>query len=180
MATAVKSTEAPKKEEPKVDVVDVIEPKVEPKARLLVFDTETRSFTQASLSFFNKTKFMGLVGETLDAAMKEGLSVNDVLEGGQLSQITNVTDIDSFMRLVSKVARYAPDFLKDCYLLWLNVPAGERDWARDALDNISDDEGIDIIETFIDQNWGALESFFLEKLAQIAKRVAQAREKATA
>lgn len=177
-ATAAKSTEA--KTAPKEDVVDVIEPKVEPKARLLVFDSETRSFTQAPLSFFNKTKFMGLVGETVDAAMKDGLTVNEVIEGAELAQITKINDIDSFMRLVSKVARYAPDFLKDCYLLWLNVPAGEREWAFKALDNLSDDEGIDIIETFIDQNWGALESFFLEKMTKIAKRVQKAREKDTA
>jgi hypothetical protein len=126
---------------------------------------------------------MGLVGRTLDEAMsgEDGLTVNSIFGSdtpttvGELSA-TDFGDLDSFLALAAKVANYAPEFLRDCYIIWLDVPKRERPWAREALENLDDDEGINIIEVFIDQNWKAIERFFTERIRDLANRVANQRK----
>lgn len=169
------------------DILHILEPRHEPAEIILVHNGHTRRYLQKPLSYFNKMEFMGLVGKTLDAAMKGdgGLSVNNLFDSGptptSMSDLTagDFADLDSFLSLVSKIAGYAPDFLKECYLIWLSVPKAERAWARDALDTITDEQGFEIIERFIDQNWEALEGFFLEQVPKLFRRVASHRNKRT-
>lgn len=165
-----------------VDVLNVLEPRSEHRPCTLVYGGATTSYTQRPLSYFKKMEFFGLVGSTIDKAMEgdDGLTVN-ALFGTTPTSVGDLTsadfgDLDSFMALVAKVAHYAPDFLKECYLIWLDVPKKERAWAREALDLIDDDEGQEIIETFVDQNWEAIERFFTERLQALGQRV-QARRK---
>lgn len=174
MPAAKTKTEEPQDETP--DVLDILEPKEEPKTWTLEFQGMTQAYIQKPLSYFAKMEFFGLVGRTLDEAMEgeDGLKVNSLLDSNISS--TNFQDIDSFLALAVKIAAYSEDFLKDCYVIWLGVPKVERAWAREALNNLTDEEGEEIIQVFIDQNWNAIERFFTEGVSGLVRRV-QARRK---
>jgi hypothetical protein len=165
------------------DVVHILEPRYEQAEVILRNNGHAQKYVQKPMSYFGKMEFMSLVGRTLDEAMKgeDGLRVNSLFEStpSSVSDLNagDFEDLDSFLGLVSKVARYAPDFLKDCYLIWLSVPKSQRVWAREALDNLGDDEGVEIIERFIDQNWEALEHFFTVQVSRVMRRVAERRKK---
>lgn len=166
-----------------VDVLHVLEPREEHRPCVLVYSGASRSYIQKPLSYFRKMEFFGVVGSTIDTAMEgdDGLTVNALFGANTPTSVGDLSaadfgDLDSFMALVAKVAHYAPEFLKDCYVVWLDVPKSERAWAREALDYIDDDEGQEIIETFVDQNWEAIERFFNERLPALGQRV-QARRK---
>jgi hypothetical protein len=170
--------------EPEVDVIDVLEPRVENRVVTLTYAGASQNYVQKPLSYFRKMQFFELVGETIDLAIgsgDDGLTVNSLLGSGPTSvsdlAASDFADLDGFLSLASKIMRYAPDFLKDCYLIWLNVPKNERAWAREALDEIDDEEGIAVIETFIDQNWDAIERFFVELVPALARRVQARRQK---
>lgn len=158
------------------DVIHILEPRHDHAPVTLRHGGYTQTYTQKPLTYFGKMEFMSLVGKTLDEAMKgeDGLRLNTLLDTANVTELNSgdFEDLDSFLALVSKVAAYAPDFLRDCYLIWLAVPKGQRVWAREALDNLEDEEGIQIIERFIDQNWEALESFFVVQIRRLIKRVA--------
>jgi hypothetical protein len=164
-------------------VVHILEPRYEQAEVILRNNGHAQKYVQKPMSYFGKMEFMSLVGRTLDEAMKgeDGLRVNSLFEStpSSVSDLNagDFEDLDSFLGLVSKVARYAPDFLKDCYLIWLSVPKSQRVWAREALDNLGDDEGVEIIERFIDQNWEALEHFFTVQVSRVMRRVAERRKK---
>lgn len=164
-----------KVEEP--DVLEVLEPSAEPREVTLDWAEHKRTYHQKPLAYFRKMEFFSLLGRTIDAAMEgeDGLRVNTLL-GSVPTSVSDIGDLDSFLNLVAKVASYAPDFLKESYILWLDVPKSERAWARDALDTIDDNEGEAILNTFIDQNWESLESFFGDRANRVAKRI-QARRK---
>ncbi len=94
-------------------------------------------------------------------------SVNSMLNtfSGQ-----EVNDLDVFATGITKLLRYAPDLLKDCYCIWLGVPVEDRDYIKDELENLTDDEGQEIIEIFIDQNAKELRSFFDVRVRNVAER----------
>lgn len=154
--------------------VEVIKGKSEPVERILSDGVDTRKYIQRPLSYFGKLEFFSMIGETVDVALQTGLTVNTMLEAmpgqGANIQASDFADVDSFFMAIAKLTRYAPDLLKDCYCVWLNVPFDERMWAKQRLDEISDDEGIDIIETFLDQNTEAIENFIREKVIGLWKR----------
>lgn len=164
------------------DVLDTLEPRVEPRDVILKYGDLEITYLQKPLTYFRKMEFFGLLGRTLDSAMSgdDGLTVNEIFGTGA----TTVTDmanmglgnLDGFMAAAAKVASYAPDFFKEAYIILLNVPKQERPWAREALESLEDEEGELILETFIDQNWEAIERFFTERVPALVKRV-QARRK---
>lgn len=165
------------------DIVDILEPKEEHNHVTLTFGGHTTTYIQKPLTFFTRAEFFRVLGENIDKAMagEDGLTVNALFGAGPTSlsdfSASDFGDLDSFMGLVAKVSAYAEDFLKDCYVVWLGVPRGEREWAKAALDNLGDDEAINIIETFIDQNWLAIERFFTEAVPALAQRVQSRRKK---
>lgn len=165
------------------DVINILEPRDEHAEIHLHYNGQGATYIQKPLTYFGKMEFMNLVGRTLDEAMKgeDGLRINSLFETTptDVSELSSkdFADLDSFLGLVSKIARYAPEFLKESYLIWLSVPKKERAWAREALDNLEDEQGIEIVERFIDQNWEALESFFGVQIGRLFKRVADRRKK---
>jgi hypothetical protein len=81
---------------------------------------------------------------------------------------------------------YAPDFLGEFYSIVLEVPYRERTWFKDVIEQaarpdedkwgLSEDDGIEMIEIFIDQNYEDIRRFFAERLPRIAKRARQREE----
>lgn len=173
------------------DVVDIIQPKAEPKVWKLGKETDGtyREYTQRPLGFLAKMQWFSLVGEVLDKSMsgEDALSINSLLSapagrGGTLS-MSDFRDADTFVQAVGKLLIHAPDFLVKSYCIWLSVPDYEQDFVASVMalpaeqGGLSDDDGLEIIEIFIDQNYEALDSFFREKLSRIRTRI-QARQEA--
>lgn len=155
------------------NIVDLLKPKTDPQKVTLKYEDQEAEYIQKPLSYFGKLEFFSTLAEAVDIAMQTGLSVNGLVGGGIGAE--DLTSTDSFMLAIAKLMRYAPDVLKDSYCIFLDVPFADRPWAKQAMDNLSDEEGIAIIETFIDQNYEAIENFFRERIAKVVKRVNQNR-----
>jgi hypothetical protein len=189
---------------PEENPLDLLEPSVEPKRWIIGKppekggkDTEYSVYVQSPLSWMNRNRFFALVANTLAEAIKAGGSgsfdLNDLGgEGSFRERAARLTENDfsdatSFLSLALKLVAYSPDFLLECYCLWLNVPKSERMWAKAVMEQqhdpdnnkwgLSDETGMEIINVFIDQNYEDIRSFFTKTLPQIAERV-RAREAA--
>ena len=170
------------------DVVDVLVPKAAVKQWTIGTGDLSRTYVQRPLSFIAKMQWFSLVGEVLDNAMSgdSALTVGNLLSApagrGQSLNMADFRDADTFVHAVGKLLIHAPDFLQRSYCIWLNVPEYERDVVMELMKQspeeggLTDDDGIEIIEIFIDQNYEALDRFFRERLGDLQKRL-QARAK---
>jgi hypothetical protein len=178
----------PAAEKPQEDLLDIIQPKSEPKTWKIASQGFEREYVQRELSFIGKMQWFSLVGEVLEKAMSgdNALSLNNLLTTpearGQSLTMQDFRDADTFVQAVGKLLVYAPDFLEKSFCIWLGVPDYEQEVVKQIMASptteggLSDDQGLEIIEIFIDQNYGAIEGFFREKVAALQKRV-QARQK---
>lgn len=189
-ATAEESkVPAPAREEaPKEDTLEILRPKAAPRKWVIGSGDTQREYIQRPLSFIAKMQWFALVGDVVDKAMSgpDGLTVSNLFmtpqaRGGSFN-VQDFADADTFVQAVGKLLVHAPDFLEKSYCIWLNVPDYEREYvyqlmARAPEDGgLTDDQGMEIIEVFIDQNWVALESFFRERLAQLRDRAVARRK----
>lgn len=159
------------------DIVEKIVPQVEPVERTLTYEGVDRVYVQRPLSYFRKIEFFGLVGRTLEDILDgpDGVNLDSIFGDIAPNSVddfrsSELGELSTFVSAVAKLASYAPEFVKDAYLIILNVPHNEKAFAREALDSIDDDTGEDILVTFIDQNVKELESFFTERLPKILGR----------
>lgn len=177
-----------KEPEEQEDVVDVLVPKKEPKQWTIGRGDYQKVLVQRPLSFIAKMQWFSLIGEVLDKAMSgdDRLSINNLFSapqgrGGSLT-MEDFRDADTFVQAVGKLLVHAPDFLTKSYCIWLAVPDYDREFVKQIMElppeegGLTDDQGMEIIEVFIDQNYEALDSFFREKIVGLANRV-QARQK---
>lgn len=173
---------------PEEDALDTLVPKAEPKTWAIGPEADRRQYVQRPLSFISKMQWFALIGEVVDEAMSgsNAMSVNSLLaapqgRGGNLT-MADFADADTFVQAVGKLLVHAPDFLEKSFCIWLGVPDYEHEIARVYMalppeeGGLSDDQGMEIIEVFIDQNYEALDSFFRERLGQLRDRV-EARQK---
>lgn len=182
--------EAPPVEETKEDEIREKLREQEEELERIVPNKENRkwklgdtTYTQRPLSYFAKMEFFSLLAHTIDKAM---VGENALTVSGMLSQVgftregsltlSDFRDADVFVNGIAKLLVYAPDFLLDSYCIWLAVPPGDRIWAKSMMSRpedeggFTDDDGFQIIETFLDQNSDALESFFVQRIPKLAKR----------
>lgn len=159
------------------DVVEKIVPQVEPVERTLTYEGVERIYVQRPLSYFRKIEFFGLVGRTLEEILDGpgGVNLDSIFGDVAPNSVDDfrsaeLGELSTFVAAVAKLASYAPEFIKDAYLVILNVPHNEKAFAREALDSIDDETGEDILITFIDQNYKELESFFTERLRKVLDR----------
>lgn len=136
-----------------------------------------RMYVQRPLSYFGKIEVFGLLGATIDKAMQDGLSVDSVMQMGDVFAGQS-TSADAFLGGIARLAMYAPDLLMELYCISLAVPRGERDWVKSVWDRsvtdggLSDDDGIAILQTFVEQNGEALRDFFTERIPGVVKELA--------
>lgn len=180
--------EATQRELPSDDeIVEQLQPmgRTEPKEWHFSYAGQDRTYVQKPLSYFGKLEFFQLVSTTIKLAMMgdDGISLNDIL-GGRAETITDVRDLkqddflnlDAFLNIAVTLGAYAPDFLKDCYAVWLAVPRDQRAWFREAISateedgGLTDEEGLEVIEIFVLQNGKAIRSFFEEQLRKMWDR----------
>lgn len=171
----------PKQEKEEEDVLDILQPKAEPKTWVIGKDDYERTYVQKPLSFIAKMQWFSLVGDVLDRALSgpDGMHLGNLFAapgGGQLAP-SDFREADTFVQAVGKLLAVAPDFLVNSYCIWLNVPDYEREVAAGIMilppdeGGLSDEQGMEIIEVFIDQNYEALDSFFRESLGRLQRRV---------
>ncbi len=180
--------EEPKEEkEPEKTPQQILEElglKHEPKKRVVSDGNNDREYIQKPLSFVGKIQFLSYIGEVLDKAMSGNNklqlgSLFDVPVRGETLTAQDFSDAETFVQAVGKLLVYAPDFLSKSFCIWLRVPEYERDWVTAVWEeSLEDEEALDIVETFIDQNWDTLQGFFSEKLPSLSKRL-QARYRAS-
>lgn len=174
------------------EVIDTLQPMAAPHLWVIGQGDLKREYVQRQLSFIGKMQWFALVGEVLDRALSgpNGMSLNSFFNAPQARANAGLTmedfrDADTFVQAVGKLLSVAPDFLMKSYCIWLAVPDYEWDLAITLMKmpeeegGLSDDDGLKIIEIFIDQNYEALHSFFTKRLSKLQKRV-QARMRDTA
>jgi hypothetical protein len=152
----------------------------------------TLEYTQRKLSFFGKMRFYARVSAAIDDAMEgdDGLTVSamvntllPLMEGGvdnidrdKLVDYFRQVDLDIFLQGFFKLVRMSDDFLLDCYAIWLGVPDYQEALAKDIMKSpeeqggLSDEDGMAILDTFIDQNAELIKDFFGRLLVQTVKR----------
>jgi hypothetical protein len=90
-------------------------------------------------------------------------------------------DASQFAAMAMELSAYVPDLLLECYCIWLQVPNGERIWAKQVFEQpwdpdnnkwgLKDSEHRIVIGTFVDQNYEELRAFFTDDLPTIIRRV---------
>lgn len=139
--------------------------------------------TQKPLSFFGKMELMAVLGNALEHALSEGgASVTDLLSGmpGDRSEnlsLNDFRDADAFVKGIAKLIQYTPDLMGDLYCVALGIPRGQREYVKGVMElhesegGLSDDQGIEIFDTFIEQNWQVLVDFFKQKIIPIFEKM---------
>jgi hypothetical protein len=185
------------------DEEEALEPKAMQVEREL-FDGkgEKRKYTQRPLSYFLKIELYGLLARAVEMILADdsGVGISDIIGMGRnpksmvdrlLASAEDVpgaednplnkqqVDEAQAMQMFAAFARLlgqAPDMLREAYCLALSIPKGHRKWAIDwALDySVDDDMGVDILHTFVDQNWGVMEDFFGREMPRVIKRIQKA------
>lgn len=154
---------------------------------------EYSRYMQKPLGYIQMMRFMGLVTNAMSEAVKAGgtIAMEDLWGGEGLSwrergerlRSQDFADAGSFAAMALKLISYSPNFLLDCYVLWLDVPPHEKEWAKrvmaspwrpeDGKWGLKEDDGFAMIETFIDQNFEDIRSFFVEKLPRLMLRISK-------
>jgi hypothetical protein len=106
-----------------------------------------------------------------------------IIERTQRLSQRDVADASQFFTLAMELVGYNADFLGEFYAIVLEVPYGERVWFKNVIEQpyrpeddkwgLSEDDGVEMIEIFIDQNYEDIRRFFAGKLPRIAQRARQ-------
>ena len=154
-----------------------------------------RTYIQKPLSYLAFAEFTGLLGRKLAEAMRgpDGLSLDRLTPGGasiplefndgRISLSDTEDDlIDPIIQGVAKLATYVPDLLGEAQCIWLRVPRSERGllvdiWSRPVDEGgMSMDQGEEMLEIFIEQNYDDLNSF-LKRYARVSETVKKVRKR---
>jgi len=147
-------------------------------------------YVQAPLSFIGKMRLSTILGRAIRRAMESGGGpalaslfgsseeeiTKAVKDGDTPISAKDLGDAATFLEAVGVLMEYVPDILLDVYVLALNVPPGEQEWAKETMalradeGGLSDSDGMEILQTFVDQNWEALKSFFEEQILPLVQR----------
>lgn len=125
---------------------------------------EEHEFVQKELGFLTKIKFTRLLAGTLRLADEEE-------KDSILDEFSDASEEGSYLTFILRAVELAPDFLEEAFILILKVSPEDQVWFSRALDEITDEEGIEIIDTFIAQNGKALRDFFDKHLKKLQARV---------
>jgi hypothetical protein len=156
-------------------------------------ESEYSVYVQQPLGWMARSRFFSIMSAALSKAIRatggEVAGMGDIFgEGGgtmreRAQRLTqrDFQDASSFAAMALELAAYVPDLLSECYCIWLQIPNGERGWAKLVFEQpwdpdnnkwgLKDHEHRIVIGTFIDQNYEELRAFFTEDLPAIARRV---------
>lgn len=161
--------------EEQAELIDKIEPDVAHRKWVIGPEGNSFEYTQKPLSYFAKLEFYALLADALDKAMMgdSSISISGLMEAGEVS----FDNPDSFINILVKLVRFVPDVFEEAYCIFLSVPRGDRFMVKELMrlpedeGGLSDDDGLKILEVFIEQNINAIEEFFTGRLPKMGKRV---------
>ena len=160
------------------DPTDVIEPQVEALVIRLSEGTENELvLVQRPLTFFGKLEFFSVVGKAIESALGDGVSIAELLEvpdrqaGAPLSAET-FKEADTFAKAVANLIQYVPEILLDLYCVVFAVPRHEREYVKMRMEHeLTDEQGFQVLDRFLDQNWDVLTSFFTDRILPLVSKV---------
>jgi hypothetical protein len=180
-------TELPERPPEEGDPAEVLEPRFEPVKRRLGLEQMLTEYTQSPLSFMARLEFFNLLGDVIAKLMdsEKGVTLTQLLSElnvrpGQTT-LQDLMQVEVIIRGVARVSEVAPNFMEDCFSIWLNVPKDNRPEFRYLLrlppsdGGWDDDEGFDVIEVFLEQNAADIVRFF-ERLPELIQTAGKARE----
>jgi hypothetical protein len=130
------------------------------------------TLSQKPLSFFGKMELFSVLGGAVDKALNEGLSISDLFDVPEDRNAESFQEADLFVKAVLKLVKDAPDLLLNLYNVILAVPRGQRDYISSRLEaDLDDEQGIAILEHFVDQNWDVMKDFFKEKIMPLTSKI---------
>jgi hypothetical protein len=100
--------------------------------------------------------------------------VNDLLDstGGELPLDSSSQGVDTFVRGIASIVTHVPEVLSDLYCIILNVPRSQREEIKIRLEEeLTDEQGFKILETFVDQNWEVLTNFFSKGILPLYQKI---------
>lgn len=163
-----------------MSVTETLEPTIENPVTVTftLLDDSTLTYTQQPLSFFGKMELFSVLGGAVERALSEdgGINLSNLLEIPQRSGTTlsaaDFADATVFVRGIAKLVQFAPDLLKDIYCISLRVPRQERPYVKELMeDQLTDEQGVQILDTFVDQNWDVMRSFFFEQIQPLVEKI---------
>jgi hypothetical protein len=156
-------------------------------------ESEYSVYVQQPLGWMARSRFFSIMTAAMSKAIRatggEVAGMGDIFgEGGgtmreRAQRLTqrDFQDASNFAAMAMELSAYVPDLLLECYCIWMQVPNGERAWAKLVFEQpwdpehnkwgLKDDEHRIVIGTFIDQNYEELRAFFTDDLPAIARRV---------
>lgn len=158
------------------EVLDTLDP-VATEVLIAIGEGDDRIvFVQKPLSFFGKVEFFSIAGKAIESILKDGTTIAELFDGPALdtsAPLANAaSDADVYVRAFSRVVQNAPEILSDLYCVILRVPRGQREYIAPRIEEeLTDDQAADILDTFIDQNWEVMVSFFKERILPLADKI---------
>lgn len=160
-------------EEKKKDETEILEPNYAVRYQVIGKGEHLHTYAQRPLSFFGKMELFSLLGATLNEAVSKGdFSITEFMQENQ-----EIRDSEVFIRIVARLIEFAPDFLKDLYSIALAIPKGEREYVKALMElpedegGLSDNDGVEILDVFVEQNWDAMTDFFVQKILPFSQKV---------
>jgi hypothetical protein len=171
---------------------EVLEPSVAHREQRIGKDDYEFIFVQKPLSFIGKLDFFSVLGKALSQSLSgpDAINIADLLEvpergAGGLSK-EDLADADVFVKGISKLLMYAPDIITDLYCVLLAVPKGHREVVKELMalpaeeGGLSDEDGVAVFETGIDQNLEVIKDFFTQRIAPLVEKLSPKTDPASA
>ena len=172
-------------------IVETLEPTITKPVTITLYERHGEFereliYTQQPLSFFGKLELFSILGGALERAIDEGLSLSEVLdvpkerETNTPLSTNTLLEADTFVKGVAKLARYAPDITKDIFCVSLRVPHQEREIVKELMDDqVSDEQGGEMLRGFVTDNMEALKSFFSEQILPLVESLSSMGQNST-
>lgn len=146
---------------------------------------EEKVYVQHEMGYMTKLKFFRLLSGTIRLASSESQGgigefisetfgdVSNLIAQGFSKEEAESLASNQFISTILKLVELVPEFMEESYVLMLGVRPTDHDWAIEALDSLDDEEGIDILDTFVAQNGKAIRRFFDRHLRRVAARASK-------
>jgi hypothetical protein len=153
------------------ETIDVVET-LEPSAQVYTVELGDNTYIQSPLTFFRKIELFSVLADAIDKALSEGAIISEFLDEIPGST-SDLKEADVFVKAIVKIVRFAPDILSDIFCISLNVKKNERKELKEQLEELDDEQAMDILNHFIDQNWDAMMDFFSKQVSPLVAKVSE-------
>lgn len=171
-----------------IETLDPPAPRVSVRVRddKLGFD---QTYNVGVVSYFVKLELVGMLGGIVNEALTSegGFSVAALLSSlnpdadaseadDMQAMLSQFSDPDVFIQGIVKLVSLAPDRMDDLYCVFMGIPKPERVIAKmiftrpESDGGLSDDQGIAVLDAFIDLNGDVLRDFFVRKMAALFQK----------